>query len=87
MNTIILSAVFGVVMMLSGIFIKNKSSFTYIAGVALAILLALNVAESYGFAIFNINTGNFLHFSKFGFLFNFSIALCIAFTDAFKIFI
>lgn len=77
MNTIILSAVFGVVLMLSGIFIKNKSSFTYIAGVALAILLALNVAESYGFAIFHIDTGKFLHFSKFGFLFN---SICIGST-------
>ena len=77
MNTIILSAVFGVVMMLSGIFIKNKSAFKNIAAVALAIILTLNIAESYGFAIFQINTHNFLHFTKFGFLFN---SICLAAT-------
>ena len=77
MNTIILSAVFGVVLMLSGIFIENKSAFKYIAAVALAILLGLNIAESYGFAIFHINTGAFLHFSKFGFLFN---SICLGAT-------
>ena len=77
MNTIILSAVFGVVLMLSGTFIDNKSSFKYIAGIALVILLALNIADSYGYAIFNIKTGNFLHFTKFGFLFN---SICIAST-------
>ena len=77
MNTIILSAVFGVVLMLSGTFTDNKSSFKYIAGIALVILLALNIADSYGYAIFNIKTGNFLHFTKFGFLFN---SICIAST-------
>ncbi|MCY7421154.1 MAG: NADH-quinone oxidoreductase subunit N [Chitinophagaceae bacterium] len=77
MNTIILSAVFGVVLMLSGIFIENKSAFKNIAAVALAILLSLNIAESYGFQIFRINTGVFLHFSKFGFLFN---SICLGAT-------
>ena len=77
MNTIILSAVFGVAMMLSGIFIKNKSAFKNIAAVALAIILTLNIAESYGFAIFQINTYNFLHFTKFGFLFN---SICLGAT-------
>ncbi len=77
MNTIILSAVFGVAMMLSGIFIKNKSAFKNIAAVALAILLALNIAESYGFAIFQIKTVNFLHFTKFGLLFN---SICVGAT-------
>ena len=77
MNTIILSAVFGVAMMLSGIFIKNKSAFKNIAAVALAIILTFNIAESYGFAIFQINTYNFLHFTKFGFLFN---SICLGAT-------
>jgi NADH-quinone oxidoreductase subunit N len=40
----------------------------------LLILLVLNVAESHGSALFNINTNNFLHFGKFGLLFN---SICI----------
>lgn len=77
MNTIILSAIFGVMMMLSGIFIKNKAAFKYLAAVALTILLALNIAESYGFVLFHINLRNLLHFEKFGLLFN---SVCIAAT-------
>ncbi len=77
MNTIILSALFGVMMMLSGIFIKGKGAFKNIGAIALIILLALNVAESYGFAIFDLNLQTFLHFSKFGLLFN---SICIAAT-------
>jgi NADH-quinone oxidoreductase subunit N len=77
MNTIILSAIFGVMMMLSGIFINNKAAFKYVAAVALTILLALNIAESYGVVLFHINLRNLLHFEKFGLLFN---SICIAAT-------
>jgi NADH-quinone oxidoreductase subunit N len=63
--------------MLSGVFVKNKGAFKYIASVALAILLVLNIAESYGFQVFNVNTRNLLHFTKFGLLFN---SICIAST-------
>ena len=77
MNTIILSAIFGVMMMLSGIFIKNKAAFKYVAAVALLVLLIFNIAESNGFSIFNINPRNLLHFTKFGLLFN---SICIGAT-------
>jgi NADH-quinone oxidoreductase subunit N len=74
MNTIILSAIFGVVMMFSGIFIHNRSAYKGISALALLILLGFNVAETHGSALFNINAANFLHFDKFGLLFN---SICI----------
>jgi len=74
MNTIILSAIFGVVMMFTGIFIHNRAAYKNVSAVLLLVLLAFNIADSHGFSIFNINTINFLHFEKFGLLFN---SICI----------
>ncbi|MCW3078741.1 NADH-quinone oxidoreductase subunit N [Segetibacter sp.] len=74
MNTIILSAIFGVVMMFSGIFIHNRSAYKNISSAALLLLLVFNIFESQGSSLFNINTTNFLHFNKFGLLFN---SICI----------
>lgn len=74
MNTIILSAIFGVVMMFSGIFIKNRSAYKHIAAIALLLMLVFNISESHGSALFNVDTKYFLHFSKFGLLFN---SICI----------
>ncbi len=74
MNTIILSAIFGVVMMFSGIFIDNRSAYKNISSIALLLLLIFNVAESHGSPLFHINAINFLHFDKFGLLFN---SICI----------
>jgi NADH-quinone oxidoreductase subunit N len=75
MNTIILSAIFGVVMMFAGIFISNRAAYKNIAAVLLLVLLVFNVAESNaGFTMVSINTQYFLHFSKFGLLFN---SICI----------
>ncbi len=77
MNTIILSAILGVVMMFSGIFIKNKAAFKYIAAAGFLLLLLANIGESNNFNIFNINTNGMLHVEKFGLLFN---SICIAAT-------
>jgi len=74
MNTIVLSAILGVVMMYSGIFVKNKSMFMHIAAAGLLLLLAFNISETYGYQLFSINTKNFLRFDKFGLLFN---SVCI----------
>lgn len=77
MNTILVSAIFGVVMMYCGIFIKNRGALRYIAACALAVLLGFNIAETYGFRLVSIDTTNFFAFSKFGLLFN---SICIACT-------
>lgn len=74
MNTIILSAVFGVVMMFTGIFVKSKSVFKHIAIAGLLLLLGINFAESYGFHLFRVSTKDLLIFEKFGLLFN---SVCI----------
>ncbi len=74
MNTIILSAIFGVVMMFSGIFIENKSAYRHIAAIGLLLSLCFNIAEGREYSIFHINAQYFLHFEKFGLLFN---SVCI----------
>jgi NADH-quinone oxidoreductase subunit N len=77
MNTIILAAILGVVMMFSGIFIKSKSAIKNVAIAALLVLLFGNVAESYGWHLFTVNPRNLLQFTKFGLLFN---SVCIGAT-------
>ena len=74
MNTIILSAIFGVVMMFTGIFISNRSAYKHIAAIALLIMLVFNINETNGSELFNINAEYFLHFEKFGLLFT---SICI----------
>lgn len=74
MNTIILSAIFGVVMMFSGIFVHNRSLYKNISAFLLLLLLIFNVAETNGHSLLHIDTTNFLHFTKFGLLFN---SICI----------
>lgn len=77
MNTIILSAIAGVLMMFSGIFIKNKSAYKNISIALLTIIAVMNIAESYGFSLFNVNTYSLLAFSKKGLFFN---TICIVAT-------
>jgi NADH-quinone oxidoreductase subunit N len=74
MNTIILSAIFGVVMMFTGIFISNRSAYKHIAAIALLIMLVFNINETNGSELFNIDAEYFLHFEKFGLLFT---SICI----------
>ena len=70
MNIIILSAIMGVVMMFSSMLVKSKAAYKHIAAIGLLALLVFNVAESHGYQLFHIDTTNFLHFEKFGLLFN-----------------
>ncbi|MFT3933098.1 MAG: NADH-quinone oxidoreductase subunit N [Chitinophagaceae bacterium] len=70
MNAIIFSAIWGVLMMFSGIFISTKAVIRNLAIIGVAILLALNIAESNGISLFHINTRNMLVFDTFGLLFN-----------------
>ena len=74
MNTIFLTAIFGVVMMFSGVWFQNKAVFKNIAAICLLVLLGFNYADSHGFHLLNVNVNNFLHFTKFGLLFN---SICI----------
>ena len=74
MNAIIFSALLGVVLMFSGILVKNKSAYTYIAAVGLLLLLVVNLLNTYGIWSIQVNTHAMLRFDKFGMYFN-SIAI------------
>jgi len=70
MNAIIFSAIWGVLMMFSGIFISQKAVIRNLAIAGVAVLLFLNVAEINHFVLFHVNTRNMLVFDSFGLLFN-----------------
>ena len=78
MNAIILSAVWGVVMMFGGAFTNNKTIVRYLAIVGAVLLLIANQADllSDGNPFFHIDTKRMLSFGTFGLLFN-SIAFAI----------
>ena len=70
MNALILSAVFGVVMMYCSFLVKRKSVVRGVAITGLVLLLIVNVMESYGMAFFHINTGGMMRFDRFALVFN-----------------
>ena len=74
MNAIILSAAWGVIMMLGGVFFKKTSTPKYWAITGLVIILAANILEFLGWHLFNIDTKGMLRFDNFGLHFN-TIAL------------
>lgn len=74
MNTIIVSALLGVVMMFSGIFTTSKTAIKNIAIVGLLLLLIANICNTYGCWAMNVDTKGMLEFTRFGFFFN-SIAI------------
>src|SRR5450631_4799162 len=76
MNSIVISAVLGVIMMFSGIFLKKNSSIVILAILGAALLLTVAILEMSGFHFFPVNTHDMLYFDVFGLLFN-----CIAFAS------
>ena len=70
MNAIILSAICGVVMMFSGIFTTNKAIIKNVAIVALLVLIAANLFQTYAIYTVAFDTKDLLAFSKFGLFFN-----------------
>lgn len=74
MNAIIVSAVFGVLMMFASFLVNNKNVYRYFAIIGLSVLLLANILETY--AIWSINFDSFLQlsFERFGLFFN-SIAI------------
>lgn len=76
MGAIILSAVWGVVMMFGGVFFKKASVPKYWAIAGLIIILAVNILEFLGWKLFNIDTRDMLRFDKFGLHFNTVILFC-----------
>src|SRR5687768_15743596 len=74
MNALLLSAVLGVVMMFSGLFIQQRSGIRAIAITGLIGLIIVNFLEMRGIMLFEIDTRGMMDFDRFSLLFN-TIAL------------
>lgn len=70
MNALIISAVWGVVMMFSGIWLKNKAAVRAIAVGGMGVLLLVNILEMGGTVFFQVNTHGMIGFDRFNLLFN-----------------
>ena len=66
MNSIITSAILGVIMMFSGIFLKKNSSIVALAHTGDSILLLMAALDMSGYHFFPMDTHNMLYFEVFG---------------------
>src|SRR6185312_5596239 len=76
MNAIILSALWGVVMMIGGLFFTKSTTPKYWAIAGIIILLAANILEFLGYPFFNVDTKCMLRFDSFGLVFNSVAFIC-----------
>ena len=70
MNALILSAIMGVIMLFSGIYLKQKSIVRAIAIAGMVVLVFSNVMEMYSPSFFHIHTAGMIRFDRFALLFN-----------------
>lgn len=70
MNAIIVSAIWGVIMMFCSFLVKNRSSYRHIAAFGLLTLLTANILDSNGMQLFDIDNRGMFTFTKFGLFFN-----------------
>ena len=70
MNALLLTAVFGVVMMFSGIILNSKGAVRNLAIFGLIVILASNILEMSGVVFFKIDTKGMIFFDRFALLFN-----------------
>ena len=70
MNALLLSAVLGVIMMFSGIMLKQKSSVRNIAIAGMGLLLLVNILEMNGTVFFKIDVRGMISFDRFALLFD-----------------
>ncbi|MFL5739320.1 MAG: NADH-quinone oxidoreductase subunit N [Flavisolibacter sp.] len=76
MNTLILTAVSGVVMMFSSFLLKNKSAVRRLAHVLLFLVIVVNFLELRGVRLLYVDTHGMLVFDRFALLFMFIANLC-----------
>ncbi len=76
MNAIILSAIWGVIMMFGGVFFKKRQTPLYWAIAGVCILLIANLMEFFGHPILRFDTRDMLHFDKFTLHFNTVVLFC-----------
>lgn len=70
MNALILSAIFGVVMMFSSVLLKRKDSIRTTGIIAMVLLLIANCVEMCGIHFFKVDASAFMAFNSFSLLFN-----------------
>src|SRR5580765_7186689 len=70
MNALILTAVFGVMMMFSSFLLKSKTAIRSLAVFGLILVLVANVLEMSGTVLFKIDTKGMIGFDRFALLFN-----------------
>lgn len=77
MNAIILTALWGVIMMFGGVFFKKKTTAKYVAVLGIVILLFANINEFFNGPLIQINTHDMLKFTNFGFMLNTVVFGCM----------
>lgn len=75
MNAIIISSIWGVLMMYAGFVVKNKNVISLLAIVGVILLLVASFLEYIGIPFFSIDTKGMLQYSNFGLVFNMVILL------------
>lgn len=70
MNAIVISAVWGVIMMFSGLLNKRYDLVRALSLIGLGILFIANIAEMQGYRFIQMDVRNMLIFDSFGLLFN-----------------
>src|SRR6185503_2551920 len=70
MNALIILAIMGVVMMFSGLLLKQKSAVRGVALVGLFVTIVFNVMEMHHFHLFKINTHGMMNFDRLSLFFN-----------------
>jgi NADH-quinone oxidoreductase subunit N len=70
MNAIILTALWGVIMMFGGVFFKKSTTPKYWAIAGMIIILCANILEFFGHHFFDVDTRGMLRFDSFGLHFN-----------------
>lgn len=70
MNAIIVSGAWGVIMMFCSFLVKNRSSYRHIAAFGLLTLLVVNILNSKGILLFDIDDHKMFQFNGFGLFFN-----------------
>src|SRR5262245_56414213 len=69
MNVLIISALLGVVMLFSGVLLKQATILRIVAVLGMAGLFVINILEISGASFFKINAGGMLSFDRFALLF------------------
>ncbi|MFN8290387.1 MAG: NADH-quinone oxidoreductase subunit N [Chitinophagaceae bacterium] len=70
MNALIISALFGVIMMFSGILSKSRAVVRNLAVAGMVLLLVVNILEMGGTVFFHVNSMGMIQFDRFALLFD-----------------